>query len=209
MVVALNSLVASRTLAQRVDVAFARATTTHSLLNEPTGPVLSLGLPLYKRLGASFSAGWLRGTSTGIGVVCGGLINPDRCPTEPFDQTGHLFVVGLGATVRLLSTSFIRLSGRPEVIFANARSHTEGRNTTNTLSAERQHVGVSIGGDLGIYPSRRLPLGLLIGGAHARVRPPTQILVADGYNPFQYRWFSVNTLTVGATMDWERVGLGR
>src|SRR5512147_2491300 len=113
MVVALNALVASRTLAQRVDVAFARATTTHSLLNEPTGPVLSLGMPLYKRLGASFSGGWLRGTSTGIGVVCGGLINPDRCPTEPFDQTGHLFVVGLGANVRLLSTSFIRLSGRP------------------------------------------------------------------------------------------------
>ena len=195
-----HALAASSACAQRVDFTVARATTSHPLLGEPTGPAVFVSVPFHKRLGASLSLQWLDGSSSGTGVVCAGLVDPAQCPIEPFDQTSGIVIGGLGAPINVVDAALVRLSVHPQLLLASARSRTVGDVTGNRVADSQQHFGFSIGADVGVFPSRRFPLGITVGAGHGQLGPTTGVDCVDCYDVFN-RWFSINTVTLGVTLD--------
>ena len=72
--------------AQHVSVAAVGSQTTHALLPRATGVGGTLTVPLSRRVGLSVLVERTSGRAAGRGVVCAGLVDPDRCPTGPFEQ---------------------------------------------------------------------------------------------------------------------------
>jgi hypothetical protein len=199
-VAALQFLCATTVVAQRAAVMAVFGGTSHDLLDSPFGPAFSLATPLGRRVELSLMVSRLDGSSDGTGVVCGGLINPDRCPSEPFTQKGRLSLVGIGADVHLATTRMATLSFQPQFVWGRARSETNGKTTGNSLFSDRAQLGFTGGLELRAFPAPRRPLGLVVGGTVGRLGPAQSDQIVDGYTPFN-DWYGVHTLYAG--LAWE------
>jgi hypothetical protein len=200
---AFHLLGATTGVAQRATLTGVVASTTHDLLDRPIGLVLSLATPVGRRADIQVSVGRLQGTNKGTGVVCGGLINPNQCPSEPYEQTGRLSFVAFGADFHVFSSRLVELSLQPQFLWGRARTETEGNTTGNRLFSEKGQYGFSGGLELRAFPVRRVPLGVVIGGAFSRLGPTRSELLLDGYTPFD-EWYSVRTVSVGVVYQWPR-----
>jgi hypothetical protein len=188
-------------LAQRVSVAAVNARTTHDLLDQPAGVSVSVAMRLTRRLAASITLERLRSDASGTGIVCGGLINPDRCPVEPFTQTGRLSFVGIGPQLSLLGRPHLDLVIRPELLIGHVESTVRAPGSGNVLPADKAEIGFSAGLELRVIPAVKFPLELIAGGTARRLGPQHQELVLDGYTPFE-SWYSVRTIYAGAALAW-------
>jgi hypothetical protein len=193
---ALHLLSASTSAAQRISISDVFANTSQDLLKSPTGPMLTLTTPIARHVDLSLTVSRLQGTEHGNAVVCGGLINPDRCPVEPFAQTGRLSVVGIGADWRLVTTRAVEVSLKPQFLWGRARSETLGGLTGNRLFSDEGQLGFSGGLELRAFPVQRFPVGVVAGGAVGRLGPTHLDNLIDGYSPFN-QWFTATTLYVG------------
>jgi hypothetical protein len=194
---------AASAVAQRATLGAVFATTSHDLLNGPIGPAFSLATPIGRRVDLSLMVERLESTTDGTGVVCGGLINPDRCPVEPFQQKGRLSLVSIGAAVHLASTRIVSVSVQPQFLWGRAQTETNGATTGNRLFSEKGQFGFSGGLEVGLFPAPRLPLGVVLGGTFGRLGPIHSDLLLDGYTPFD-DWYTVRSAYVGLALQWRR-----
>jgi len=194
-------LAATPSAAQRVSVATVRARSGQELLGRPRGSAVSLALPIRGRVGIALSVERLRSEQNGVGIVCGGLINPDRCPIEPYDQTGHLSLTAIGADVRLVRLSVAEVAVQPQISWGKAKTSARGHDTGNRLASEKGQLGFSAGLELRLTPVRRLPLDFVLGAASGWVGPIKNAMLVDGYTPFD-RWHSLRAFYVGGALAW-------
>lgn len=187
--------------AQHLSVAAVGAQTTHKLLPRSTGVGGTLTVPLWRRAGLSVLVERTSGGATGMGVVCAGLVNPDRCPVEPFEQSGTLFSFGVGADLSLWRSEHVDLAALPHVLFAHARSSLQGSLTRNELDAEKSQLGFSGALEARVTPAPSVPLAFVLGAATRRVGPVSREQVVDGYTPFE-GWYTVRTVYAGASLSW-------
>ena len=115
-VAALQMFGATTVVAQRAALMAVFGGASLDLLDRPFGPAFSLATPIGRRVDLSLMVSRLDGSSDGTGVVCGGLINPDSCPSEPFKRKGRLSLIGLGADVRLATTRMATVSVQPQFV---------------------------------------------------------------------------------------------
>jgi hypothetical protein len=185
--------------AQQVSVAVVDAWTSHDLLERPKGFAAYVSFPRTAKWSWSIAVEEVRSDRAGTGVVCGGLINPDRCPVEPLTQVGQLTLAGVGAEAALLRTTHVALVVRPQLLVGSVRSTERGTATGNTLTASKTQVGVSAALELRIFPVRRSPFGLIGGVAARRVSPLVHDQSLDAYTPFE-RWYSMRSLYAGVSL---------
>jgi hypothetical protein len=197
----LLALAARQGEAQWVTVTAVRASTSHDLLQRPTGFGVSLAVPIWRRVDVSIVVQRLTGEASGVGIVCAGLIDPDRCPVEPFGQEGRVQTVGIGAAIAVMRARHIELVAAPHLLVGTARSSMHGLVSGNELPTDKSQVGVSATLEARVMPAPRLPVGLVVGGALGRLGPTTQDLVVDGYTPFE-RWYTIRSVYVGGALSW-------
>jgi hypothetical protein len=191
---------ATTVAAQRAALMAVFGGTSHDLLDRPFGPAFSLATPVGRRVDLSLMVNRLDGSSTGTGVVCGGLINPNQCPSEPFKRKGRLSLIGLGADVHLATTRMATVSVQPQVVWGRARTETTGQTTGNSLFSEKGQLGFSGGLELRAFPAPRRPLGVVVGGTLGSLGPAKTDRIDDGYTPFN-DWYRVHTVYAG--LAWE------
>ena len=200
---ALQLFCATSGAAQRVTLSAVLASTSHELLDQPFGPVLTLATPIGRRADLAVMVGRLDSKTDGMGVVCGGLIDPSQCPSEPYSQKGRLSMVGIGGDVHLLSSRLASVAVQPMFLWGRARTETNGNTTGNRLFSEKGQWGFSGGLEVRSFPSRRVPLGVVAGGTLGRLGPVKSDLLLDGYTPFD-DWYTVRTAYIGLALQWRR-----
>ncbi len=199
-VAALQMVGATTVAAQRASLMAVFGGTSHDLLDKPFGPAFSLATPVGRRVELSLMVSRLDGSSNGTGVVCGGLIDPNQCPSEPFKRKGRLSLIGLGADVHLATTRIATVSLQPQFVWGRARTETNGQTTGNRLFSDKGQLGFSGGLELRAFPAPGRPLGLVLGGSFGSLGPATTERRVDGYTPFN-DWYTVHTVYAG--LAWE------
>lgn len=199
----LLTVVVSPCAAQRLAVEGVLGSSSHPLLDDPRGIAGSLTFPGQSRIQFMLVAERLTSETSGMGVVCAGLIDPTRCPTEPFEQEARLSGAGVGVAVRLVRLPAAELALVPRLLFARVRTVTEGLQTDNELAADNGQVAYSLGAELRIIPARQLPLDVFVGGSVGGIGPLGTENALDGYRPFD-SWESLHRAYAGAAFRWGR-----
>lgn len=186
--------------AQSVSVAAARGDASDDL-RQSGGFTASLTVPVRNRVGVALTVDRFREDAHDTGVLCGDVIDPNLCPTEPYTRNDRLMTVGLGIDFLAYRARYVGLFLRPQLVVGRAKSEKLGHETGNTLSATKTEMGLSFGAEVRVTPLQRLPLDLAIGAALRSVWPAaTQ---ADGYSPFEER-FTSRTIYAGVAFTRRR-----
>lgn len=187
--------------AQRVTGAAVWAESSHRLHDGLRGVAASLGIPAADRWSLLFTAGHLRGSEDGSGIVCGDVIDPDACPVEPFRERHRLVTAGAGADAQLVRGRYVEIAARPRITVGRAFASKRGRATHNFVEASKTEVGLLLGIELRVSPAPHIPMALVLGADAGRQGPVNR--VADGYTPFE-QWHSIWAFYAGAAIAWGR-----
>ena len=176
---------ASTARAQRVGVTLIQSTTRHSLVHDPDGYHIELGIQLLPRV--EVRGGYERTSDSfqSEGTTCSGLVNPDAdCDPETRDeQTGLNF---LTATIpfALVLTPALRVSAIPGVRIGSLESRRTGHRTGRRLNADMDFDGFDLGVEADARPFRAVPVRIVVGWQRGVLWPESREVPADGYSPF-------------------------
>lgn len=199
--ISLTTVASSVAAGQSVSIAFARGDASRSLELQSGGFVASLVIPVRHRVGVAVTVDRLTGDATATGVVCGEVMDPVQCPVESYTQASRLTTVGVGVDFLLYRARYVGLSLRPQLLLGRAKNERLGDATGNMLSATKMEMGLSLGAEVRVTPTHRVPLDLAVGAALRNVWPTaTQ---ADGYTPFEKR-FTSRTIYAGVAFTRRR-----
>ena len=183
--VAAATLGTSELLGQALTV---RAGAAH-IGNELVGGVLGGGLLASFPVGSSdtrilIGAEYLAGTSSRIGVPCGGLIAPRTCPPEPLQAWAASASGLVGIRVPAWQGRRVTVSLGGDLGISRVRSRTRGQASGREITAAKAMWRGDLVGEAEWHPRARRGLGLVGGVAVGGLAPVSRDVVADGYTPF-------------------------
>ncbi|MEO7998407.1 MAG: hypothetical protein ABI852_13235 [Gemmatimonadaceae bacterium] len=187
------------TTAQSVNISGGRLVADHYLLGSSmrgVGGAMTFRTPV-PRLDVQLSLSRYAGTSSRVGVVCAGLVEPGTCGSEAIHDESTLYLFSVGPSINIVRAQGFTFDVIGQVQGGGVNSDTYGLKTGRSLTANKTLWGVSGGVAAGWQPNLRKPIvfqGSVTAGRLGGIRDNTLV---DGYSPYEGKAFSTHQLSIG------------
>lgn len=186
LVAGIFTLLLSEASAQDVRVGVGKGWLDHELLGAPVGAGVTLGIQLTDRLGLRAGYERYRQDFTSFGSTCVGLMPPDAdCDGESRTDEARISAFTLTAPISLFTWDRVTVALVPGVRTGSVSNLQTGDRTGRRRSAEKNVIGLELGGELRtqIHPSH--PFFADLRGSVGSLRRWNEENIADGYTPFE------------------------